>query len=487
MLIVFFVAVGASLRLDAVAAVGASRRWCWSRRGSGSSGSACAPDCAGRGIEPRVGDARVDRPRLAGRHHARLGGRSSPPSSRLGQPGAAAARGDSIADQRARRTRALPLRPVRSRRSRRAPAAPADRRVEPRAVPAQRGRRRPDRRQGRHRRRRRGARCADARAGGVWIAHGAGQRRPRWSSMPTTTSGCRPRARPTRCAGSGSRSQRSAALLRRLRQRRPLAALPRGGRPAEVPRGGLGGLSGRQRALRRAPSTTSSARPRAPARSSSRTTTSRSSRPRLRRAPARRRGPRSSGTSRGPTRTGCASARGGASCSRACWPTICSPFSSSATGGTSCWRSRRSWAPRSRTKSSRVSLEGRCTHGRVGADRRGLRSDPAAGGRRRARRKNSSGSGRCSASTRDIVGLGVDRLDYTKGIPERLAALDALVTRRPELRGRLTFVQIGVPSRSELAELRGHRGRDRPAGRAAQRAARRRGRRAARAAITPRR
>ena len=49
-----------------------------------------------------------------------------------------------------------------------------------------------------------------------------------------------------------------------------------------------------------------------------------------------------------------------------------------------------------------------------------------------------------------IIGIGVDRLDYTKGIPERLAALDLLMTRRPELRGRLTFVQIGVPSRSSL-------------------------------------
>ena len=49
-----------------------------------------------------------------------------------------------------------------------------------------------------------------------------------------------------------------------------------------------------------------------------------------------------------------------------------------------------------------------------------------------------------------LIGIGVDRLDYTKGIPERLAALDMLVTRRPELRGRLTFVQIGVPSRSTL-------------------------------------
>ena len=49
-----------------------------------------------------------------------------------------------------------------------------------------------------------------------------------------------------------------------------------------------------------------------------------------------------------------------------------------------------------------------------------------------------------------ILGLGVDRLDYTKGIPERLAALDRLFTRRPELRGQLTFLQIGVPSRSSL-------------------------------------
>ncbi len=49
-----------------------------------------------------------------------------------------------------------------------------------------------------------------------------------------------------------------------------------------------------------------------------------------------------------------------------------------------------------------------------------------------------------------ILGLGVDRLDYTKGIPERLAALDRMLTLRPELRGQLTFVQIGVPSRSEL-------------------------------------
>ena len=50
----------------------------------------------------------------------------------------------------------------------------------------------------------------------------------------------------------------------------------------------------------------------------------------------------------------------------------------------------------------------------------------------------------------DIIGIGVDRLDYTKGIPERLAALEDVLRQRPDLRGRLTFVQIGVPSRSAL-------------------------------------
>jgi trehalose 6-phosphate synthase len=50
----------------------------------------------------------------------------------------------------------------------------------------------------------------------------------------------------------------------------------------------------------------------------------------------------------------------------------------------------------------------------------------------------------------DIIGVGVDRLDYTKGIPERLEAIDRVLSVRPELRGRFRFVQIGVPSRSEL-------------------------------------
>jgi len=49
-----------------------------------------------------------------------------------------------------------------------------------------------------------------------------------------------------------------------------------------------------------------------------------------------------------------------------------------------------------------------------------------------------------------LVGVGVDRLDYTKGIPERLAALERVLEGEPDLRHRLAFVQIGVPSRSKL-------------------------------------
>jgi alpha,alpha-trehalose-phosphate synthase [UDP-forming] len=46
--------------------------------------------------------------------------------------------------------------------------------------------------------------------------------------------------------------------------------------------------------------------------------------------------------------------------------------------------------------------------------------------------------------------LGVDRMDYTKGIPERLKAFRILLRRFPELRHRVTLVQVVVPSREEI-------------------------------------
>lgn len=50
--------------------------------------------------------------------------------------------------------------------------------------------------------------------------------------------------------------------------------------------------------------------------------------------------------------------------------------------------------------------------------------------------------------------LGVDRLDYTKGIPERLRAVELLLELRPELRGKIGFIQVAVPSRGEIREYR---------------------------------
>ena len=48
------------------------------------------------------------------------------------------------------------------------------------------------------------------------------------------------------------------------------------------------------------------------------------------------------------------------------------------------------------------------------------------------------------------LGVCVDRVDYTKGIPQRLRALDLMWKRHPELRERLTFVIVATPSRSGI-------------------------------------
>ncbi len=53
-----------------------------------------------------------------------------------------------------------------------------------------------------------------------------------------------------------------------------------------------------------------------------------------------------------------------------------------------------------------------------------------------------------------LVVLGVDRLDYTKGIDHRMRAFHTVLFRRPELLGKLVFVQIAVPSREDVAAYR---------------------------------
>ncbi len=52
------------------------------------------------------------------------------------------------------------------------------------------------------------------------------------------------------------------------------------------------------------------------------------------------------------------------------------------------------------------------------------------------------------------VVLGVDRLDYTKGIPQRLHAFARLLDAHPEHRQRVTLLQLAVPSRWEVSEYR---------------------------------
>jgi trehalose 6-phosphate synthase/phosphatase len=52
------------------------------------------------------------------------------------------------------------------------------------------------------------------------------------------------------------------------------------------------------------------------------------------------------------------------------------------------------------------------------------------------------------------VVLGVDRLDYTKGIPERIQAFEKLLERYPEHREKVVLLQLAVPSRSQVNEYR---------------------------------
>lgn len=49
-----------------------------------------------------------------------------------------------------------------------------------------------------------------------------------------------------------------------------------------------------------------------------------------------------------------------------------------------------------------------------------------------------------------MFGIGVDRVDYTKGIPERFRAIERFFERWPSYRGQFTFVQIGAPSRTHI-------------------------------------
>ena len=93
----------------------------------------------------------------------------------------------------------------------------------------------------------------------------------------------------------------------------------------------------------------------------------------------------------------------------------------------------------------------RCrSSGRVGGHVSHRRSRPAAGGPARQLR---------SASRTSRLGVGVDRLDYTKGIDEKFLAVERLLELRPDVHERFVFVQIAEPSRHCLPAYRELRSR----------------------------
>lgn len=49
------------------------------------------------------------------------------------------------------------------------------------------------------------------------------------------------------------------------------------------------------------------------------------------------------------------------------------------------------------------------------------------------------------------IAVGIERFDYTKGILDRIAAVDVFLKRHPEWRGRFVLIQVAAPTRSKLA------------------------------------
>ena len=73
---------------------------------------------------------------------------------------------------------------------------------------------------------------------------------------------------------------------------------------------------------------------------------------------------------------------------------------------------------------------------------------------RLARQASETAAGRVlrSVSPAHHIVLGVDRLDYTKGIVQRLRAYEHLLRHYPSVRGQISMIQISAPSRSRVPE-----------------------------------
>ena len=100
------------------------------------------------------------------------------------------------------------------------------------------------------------------------------------------------------------------------------------------------------------------------------------------------------------------------------------------------------------------------------------RTPPSRAARSRSRSIRSKSRGRRSARSRSAatqrlvrsleqraLAIGVDRLDYSKGIPQRFEAFAHFLSQHPEWRSRISFLQIAPPSREEVPEYRELRSR----------------------------
>jgi len=54
------------------------------------------------------------------------------------------------------------------------------------------------------------------------------------------------------------------------------------------------------------------------------------------------------------------------------------------------------------------------------------------------------------------IGVGVDRIDYTKGLLERFRAIERLLDKYPSWQGKVVFVEFGAPSRTEIEDYKSH-------------------------------
>lgn len=63
---------------------------------------------------------------------------------------------------------------------------------------------------------------------------------------------------------------------------------------------------------------------------------------------------------------------------------------------------------------------------------------------------------RLGVGSEGFIGIGVDRLEYTKALVERFTAIDLFFTRYPQFSQKFTFIQIASPSRVEMADYQAY-------------------------------